>query len=99
METQTQKQVLNLNGLKMVKEARSSFENGVFLINHYNREILKADFNKNPIMLYADLDGSKTSNKQIYRAFELLGMTKEIGRKIAINTHEGEKWNYSGANE
>ncbi len=89
----SQKTVLDLVGLKMVKGANSENHNGIFKINHYDTEILKHDFNKNQTII--NLNCSKTSDKQIYRVLTILDQKIEN----CINTHKGKKYNYSGVNE
>ena len=89
----SQKTVLDLVGLKMVKGANSENHNGIFKISHYDTEILSHDFNKNQTTI--KLNCSKTSDKMIYRVLTVLDKNIEN----CINTHKGKKYNYAGVNE
>lgn len=77
--------------MKMVKGASMFMKNGIVYIKHYKTIIFAYDEKNN--ICEADLDCSMTSNRQISRALDHFG----IPQASVINTHDGEKWNYSGS--
>ena len=79
------------SSLRMVKGASVFSREGIFYIIHYSTVIFAYDSINN--ICEADLDCSMTSNRQIRFALDHFGIVKAS----VINTHEGEKWNYSGS--
>lgn len=81
----------NAYGLKLVKNASIFLENDVYFIRHYETVIFAYDRKNNKVE--CDWNCSPTSDRQIRNALSFFNLDEAK----TINTHKGEKNNYSGS--
>ena len=80
----------NASGLKLVKNASIFQEKGVYFIRHYETIIFAYDRTSGRCEI--NWHCSTTSDRQIRSALDFFS----IDQSQAIDTHKGDKWNYSG---
>lgn len=93
-KTKSQKAKMNLNveqvkAIKLVKNSSVFAKDGFVYAVHYGKVIFQHNMQTKETLI--DLDCSQTSNRLIRRCLSFYG----VDETEAINTHEGEKWNYS----
>ncbi len=83
--------VAQIEGIKLVKNSTVFSKDGFVYAVHYGTVLFQYDMNTSETLI--NLDCSTTSNRLIDRCLDFYG----VNRKDCINTHDGSKWNYSGA--
>lgn len=83
--------VAQIEGIKLVKNSIVFSKGGFVYAVHYGTVVFQYDMNTQETLINRDC--SMTSNRLIGRCLSFYG----VSWNDAINTHEGDKWNYSGA--
>jgi len=82
--------VSNIEGIKLVKNSTVFEKDGFVYAVHYGTVIFQINTTTKQTLINKDC--STTSNRLIGRCLSFYGVSWDE----AINTHDGDKWNYSG---
>lgn len=81
---------IDLNGLKLVKNATIFSERGIFFIRHYSTIIFA--YNPQSRLCEINKNCSVTSNRQIRYALRFF----EVLEENTVDVSDGTKWQYGG---